>query len=310
MIVGSYYLTPTSDNFFQLIPIKKVLYSKESKYQKIEIIETTKGVALVLDGLVQIHEADEYIYHESLIHPTLIGVDHPKNALIIGGGDGCAARELLKYVDIKKITLVDLDKDVIEVSKRFLKKVNEGSLENKKVKIVVDDGRKFLEETKDKYDVIVVDATDPTPSGPSLLLYSRQFYELVKSKLEDGGAFVTQATVFGSDQYVRIYSTVKKVFGNASCFHSFVKSFGDDWGFVVATKNGKSIAKEKNEVRMWIKNKLRKDLRYLNEETYVANFSVSNEIKKKIEKGSKIIEDSEAMQVKKSKVSSIWAFEK
>lgn len=308
-MVGSYYLTPTSDNFFQLIPLKRILYSKESKYQRIEIVETAKGVALVLDGLVQIHEDDEYIYHESLVHPTLIGIDRPRNALIIGGGDGCAARELLKDVDIKKITLVDLDKDVIEVSKKFLRKINEGSLENKKVKIVVGDGRKFLEETEDNYDVIVVDATDPTPSGPSLLLYSKQFYELARSKLEDGGALVTQATVFGSNQYVRIYSTVKKVFGNAVCSHSFVKSFGDEWGFVTAIKNRKSVTKEKNEVRLWIKNKLRKTLKYLNEETYVANFSISNKVKKRIDKGSKIIEDSEAIQVKTSKVSSIWAFE-
>ncbi|MCI4439333.1 spermidine synthase, partial [archaeon] len=99
MIAGSYYLTPTSDNFFQLIPLKKILYSKESKYQKIEVVETNKGIALILDGLVQIHEDDEYIYHESLIHPTLVSVDHPRSALIVGGGDGCATRELLKDVD-------------------------------------------------------------------------------------------------------------------------------------------------------------------------------------------------------------------
>ncbi|MGB9759448.1 MAG: fused MFS/spermidine synthase [Thermoproteota archaeon] len=310
MIAGSYYLTPTSDNFFQLIPLKRVLYSKESKYQKIEVIETNKGIALILDGLVQIHEDDEYIYHESLIHPTLISVDHPRSALIVGGGDGCAARELLKDVDIREITLVDLDKDVIEVSKKFLKKINEGSLENKKVKIVVGDGRKFLEKTRNKYDIIVIDATDPIPSGPSLLLYSRQFYEVVKSKLEDGGAFVTQATVFGSNQYTRIYSTIKKVFGNAVCSHSFVKSFGDDWGFVMATKNGKNATREKDEVELWIKSKLRKTPKYLNGETYIANFSIPNEIRKKIEKGSKIIEDSEALRAKTSEVSSVWAFEK
>jgi len=310
MIAGSYYLTPTSDNFFQLIPLKRVLYSKESKYQKIEVVETNKGIALILDGLVQIHEDDEYIYHESLIHPTLVSVDHPRSALIVGGGDGCAARELLKDVDIKEITLVDLDKDVIEVSKKFLKKINEGSLENKKVKVVVGDGRKFLEKTRNKYDIIVIDATDPTPSGPSLLLYSRQFYEIVKSKLEDGGAFVTQATVFGSNQYTRIYSTVKKVFGSAICSHSFVKSFGDDWGFIMATKSGKIETREKDEVELWIKSKLRKTPKYLNGETYAANFSIPNEVRKKIEKGSKIIEDSEALRAKTSEASGVWAFEK
>lgn len=310
MIIGSYYLTPTSDNFFQLIPLRRVLYSKESKYQKIEVIETNKGLALVLDGLVQVHEEDECIYHESLVHPTLISVENPRNALIIGGGDGCAARELIKNVDIKRVTLVDLDKEVVEVSKKFLKKINEGSLENRRVKIVIGDGRKFLEETKEKYDVIVVDATDPTPFGPALLLYSRQFYEIIKSKLEDDGAFVTQATVFGSNQYVRIYSTIKKVFGNASGAHSFIRTFGDDWGFVMATKNGRRVIKEKNEVENWIKDKLRRPPKYLNGETYVANFSVPSYLKKKLEKGLEIIEDAEAMQIKKSSASSIWAFEK
>jgi len=310
MWMGTYYLTPTSKNFQLLIPIKRIIVSTKSKFQTIEVVETNLGIAMVLDGLLQVLESDEYIYHESFVHPALINTKNARNVLIIGGGDGCAAREVLKNKNIKKITMVDIDNEVIKISKKYLKRMNKGSLEDKKVKIIIEDGRKFLKETKEKFDVIFVDVTDPTSTGPSLLLYSREFYELAKERMNKGGVLVTQATVFGSEQYIRIYSTIKSVFGNAYCLHSYVKSFGDDWGFVMAYKDEEpGILKDKEEVEKFMKKIIRGKLRYLNGDTYLALFAIPNEIREKIERGGKIIEDREAIEIKKEEVQKVWAFE-
>ena len=160
----------------QEVSIKKVLVEKKSLYQKIQIFDTkVYGRMLVLDGIIQITEKDEAAYSEMLAHPAIKILKNLKEVLIIGGGDGAVAEEVLKYNFIKRIDLVDIDEEVVKLSKKYFKKINKNSLVNKKVKLYFEDAFNFTSKTKNKYDLIIADRPDPVGAGKTL--FKKQFYK-------------------------------------------------------------------------------------------------------------------------------------
>lgn len=215
----------------------KIIHSEQTPYQKIVITEFKKDVRLFIDGNLQFSSMDEYRYHESLVHIPLAMVPLVENVLILGGGDGLAVRELLKYKSIKSITLVDLDKEMTDLfkSKAILKKINDNSLNNPKVKIVNQDAMEFIKNDDKIYDFIIVDLPDPRTPELSKL-FSKQFYELVKKHLSRTGIMVTQATspFFARKAFWCIAKTVKESFPYTSQYHTNVLSFGD-WGYVLGS---------------------------------------------------------------------------
>lgn len=173
----------------------RVIYSEQTPYQKLIMTKHKEDFRLFIDGNVQFSSIDEYRYHELLVHIPMTTVKQKENILVLGGGDGLAARELLKYPEVKTITVVDLDKAITDlaVNNRLLAELNENSFKNPKVKIINDDAFKFLENSTELYDVIIIDLPDPNNSSLARL-YSREFYKLVKKKLAFAGVMVTQAT--------------------------------------------------------------------------------------------------------------------
>jgi len=179
--------TLSSGLFFK---VRKVLYEKKSKFQKIEIIQNDfYGRVLFLDGLVQTTEKDEFFYHEMLVEPALCAHPHPDKVLIIGGGDGGALREVLKH-PVKKAWLVEIDQEVIKACEQYFPWLEAG-LSDPRAELAIADGFDFIQKTRDKFDVILVDSSDPV--GPSAILHARDFYQKLKKVLKPGGIIAAQA---------------------------------------------------------------------------------------------------------------------
>ncbi|MBQ4646637.1 MAG: polyamine aminopropyltransferase [Candidatus Gastranaerophilales bacterium] len=251
----------------------KVIFSKQTKYQKLVLTKNKEDVRLFIDGNVQFSTIDEYRYHEPLIHIPMNLVKHKENVLVLGGGDGLPIRELLKYKEVKKITVVDLDKEMTDLATKntIMSKLNNKSFSNEKVKILNEDAFKFLENTNEFFDVIIVDLPDPNNSSLARL-YSKEFYKIAGKKLAKEGIMVTQATspYFSPEAYWCINNSLKAAgFNHTKPYHAYVPSFGD-WGFILASD--KKID-EKNI-------KLSIETKFLDEKTIQNLFVIPKDIQK------------------------------
>lgn len=217
----------------------RVIYSKQTPYQKLVVTKNHEDIRLYINRVIQFSSRDEYRYHESLALIPLHLASSKRKVLILGGGEGLLARELLKHPDIESIKIVDLDADVFRLGKEnpHISKLNEGALLNPKVEAIVGDAMRFLKESPDEFDIILADL--PDPSNESLArLYSTAFFKMVRSRLAPQGVFVTQAssTFHTLDSFWCIYESVKASgFADVHPYHAYVPSFGD-WGFVLAAE--------------------------------------------------------------------------
>ncbi len=224
----------------------KVLLKKNSKYQEILIIETDfYGKALMLDGCWMTSLRDEKYYHECLVHPALSSIDKKSHILIIGGGDGGTARECLKYSKVAKIDLVEIDEEVIKVSKTFLREIGGEAWSDKRLAIHIDDGVKWVEKTKDNfYDVIFVDCSDP--SEFSNLLFTDSFYKECKRILAKKGILATQSESPESFKniHIRILKSLNKIFKLSETMYSFVPLYPSGiWSWTFASEEELNLSK-------------------------------------------------------------------
>lgn len=216
----------------------KIVYSEQTKYQKIVITKWQKWHSLYINGNQQLSTFDEFMYHEPMVHTALGIAEKKTNILILGGGDGCIARELFKYPAVQNVTLVDLDEKMIQLGKEheIFTELNENAMNNPKLKTVTQDAFTFLEKTSTLYDVILVDLPDPNNLDLNKL-YTKEFYYLCHQKLAKGGCFITQA---GSPYYAtKAFYCVNKTLQSAEFktmpLHNQVLTLGE-WGWVLAKK--------------------------------------------------------------------------
>lgn len=244
--IGAERLTSIAESSYYQDPI---VYAENTKFQRIVITKWRRDIRLYLDGELQFSTRDEVRYHESLIHVPILSLEKiPQNVLILGGGDGIAARELLKYSEINKITIVDLDEAMTRLfrEREELSSINHHSLSDSRVEVINQDAFLWLKllPVQKKFDLIVVDL--PDPNNHSLgKLYTKTFYSFLIRHLLNGGAIVVQATspVFAGEAFRMIQSTISSVFSEVygihtvvMPYHIYIPSFGD-WGFVLAGKN-------------------------------------------------------------------------
>lgn len=218
----------------------KVVFSDQTKYQKIVLTEWKNEHWLYLNGNLQFCSIDEEMYHEPLIHPAMGLFPNAKNILILGGGDGCAARELLKYGSVESIDLVDLDPKMTSLAKEnaVLLEINQGAMHNSKLNVYNQDAYIFLESQEKRfYDVIIVDLPDPRNIELSRL-YSHEVYSICNRRLRPGGVLVTQAgsPYFASRAYRCIEKTMKTANFVTIPMHNQIISMGE-WGWVLGVKN-------------------------------------------------------------------------
>ncbi len=208
--------TPSSGLFFRA---RRRLVRERTPFQKVEVYETDSfGRVLLLDGLVQTTERDEYFYHEMLVHPAMISHPRPKEILIIGGGDGGALREVLRY-PVKSAVLVEIDARVIEVCRKHFPGLA-ASFSDRRAEVAVEDGNRFIRQTDRRFDIIVVDSSDPV--GPSAILHQRNFFAALKKCLRPGGIIVSQA---GAPLFQREHLLEKRRFLRR-LFNSAIYYFG------------------------------------------------------------------------------------
>ena len=261
--------------------LKKKVYSGKSKYQKIEILDTFGlGRIFILDGILQLSEKYEFIYHEMISHLPLFYHSNPQRILIIGGGDGGVLREVLKH-SLKEIFWAELDQKVVEVSKKYLPFLNlKNSLKQKKVKLFLGDGATFIKKFKDFFDVIIVDSTDP--KGSSLSLFQKNFYQNSFLALKKKGIFITQSGNF-LDQISEIKTTLKnlkKSFPYVKVHRIFTPDYqGSDFSLILASK---SIDLEKFDTKKAKKRFKIKDLKYYFPEMHLASGILSKFYQKKL----------------------------
>ncbi len=218
-----------------------VVHAETSPYQRIVVTRDPDGFRLYLNGALQFASADEARYHEALVHPAMASVAEPRRVLVLGGGDGLAAREILKHPKVERVTLVDIDPAVTNLATSFplLTDENRSSLSDPRVTVVNDDAMAWLREPKGTYDVAIVDFPDPESYSVGKL-YTQRFYELLAGALAPDGAFAVQATSLLSTRkaFWCIVKTIEAAGFTALPYRQFVPSFRGDWGFVLASRRG------------------------------------------------------------------------
>lgn len=216
----------------------QVIYMEQTEYQKIVMTKHRDDVRLYIDGNCQFSTVDEYRYHEALVHIPMSKLSNRSDVLILGGGDGLAAREVLKYDEVARIDLVDLDAEMIRIcsTNENITSVNQGSLKAEKLKVHCMDAYEYLERTDREYDLIIVDLPDPN-SEVLNKLYSNIFYRLCGNALKDSGVMVVQSTspYYATKAFWCINKTIESEGFFVSPYHLQVPAFGD-WGFNMASK--------------------------------------------------------------------------
>lgn len=233
--VGADRITSVAeDRFYQ----DRIVFSATSPYQRIVVTRGAAGHRLYLNGNLQFAERDEYRYHEALVHPVMAAHGAPKKVAVLGGGDGMAVREILKYPSVEQVTLVELDPNMTQLfgSHETLAALNGHSLGSPKLRIVNTDAFQWLQQDLDEvYDVIVVDFPDPTNFAIGKL-YTNSFYALLDKRLSASGYAVVQTTspLIARKSFWTVAATIESVGLRATPYHAHVPSFGE-WGFIVAS---------------------------------------------------------------------------
>ncbi len=234
-----WYTEKHSDNVGITMKISKTLYSGESEFQKLEILETLEyGRMMLLDGLVMVTERDEFVYHDMIVHPALFTHPAAKKVLVIGGGDGGSIREIVKHPGVELAVLCEIDGLVIDKAIEFLPSMAcaiDGS--NPRVKLHVDDGLAYIRDHQNEFDVILVDSTDPI--GPAVGLFEEDFYRLVFSALKEDGIMVAQSEspFYHADIQKSMYQNLRSVFPIVEMYQAFIPTYPSGlWSFAFASK--------------------------------------------------------------------------
>lgn len=250
--------------------LDKIIHSGQSKFQSVDLVDIHPfGRCLVIDGLIQSTQVDEFVYHECLVHPAMLTHPNPKTVFIGGGGEGSTAREVLRHKTVEKCVMVDIDGDVVHFCREHLPE-NKEAFADPRLELIIDDAKVRMEESPIKFDVIIMDLDDPLEGGPCYQLYTKEFYTTIKSKLNPGGIMVTQSGQAGIKQhhlvFSPIHSTLKSVFPRVVPFNQAVYSFMDEWGWQLALSDSNTQSPETlsiEEVDKRIKDRGIVDLQFL-----------------------------------------------
>ncbi len=265
------YHTPSSGIFFKA---SKQLHKKDSPYQRIEVIENEYfGRILLLDGLVQTTEKDEFFYHEMLVHPAFLPHPEPKSVLIIGGGDGGALKEVLRH-PVENVSLVEIDPQVIKVSQEYFPWLS-SCLKDKRTELIIADGTEFIGQTDKTFDVVCVDSSEPV--GPSVSLHEENFYKSMKRCLNSRGVVVAQmgSPIFHGNPIKLKNRFLKDMFKIVCFYTSPVPTYpGGSWAFVFLSDSVQPLE---------IKGNPPEGLKYFNPDIHRAAFSLPNFLKNELE---------------------------
>ncbi len=276
MNVENWMIEESFRNTFAMgFKVKKYLHSEQSKFQKIDVVETESvGKLLLLDGKTMVSDKDEFVYHEVVSHIPYMVSRNCKKVLIIGGGDGGVVREFVKHKDIEQIDLVEIDERVIEVSKIHFPDCTSG-LSDKRVRVLPEDGFAFIKRAKNEYDIIVVDSTDPVDFASGL--FTDEFYSDVYNALTEDGIMMNQTENPFLDEWgiKSIYNNMRKVFPVVNSFNAPMLIYpGVYWTFGFSSKKYK--ATDINPTKTLGMTEIQRNLKWYNMDWHKGTFSISN----------------------------------
>ncbi|PKB79143.1 MAG: spermidine synthase [SAR202 cluster bacterium Io17-Chloro-G9] len=296
-ISGKWFLETVFPDLVTMLQVRKVLYSGQTQYQKVEVLESdTFGRSLVLDGKTQSTERDEFIYHEALVHPAMLLHPGPRTVFIGGGGEGGTLREVLTHRSVERVVMLDLDQQVVDLCRRFLPLHNQGSFEDAKVELLHQDARQYLAQSGPGFDVMIMDLVDPMEGGPAYLLYTEEYYKIAKARLNQGGILVTQAGPAGllshQECFTTIYKTLATAFNHVVPLHAHVPAFQTLWGFTMASDQPFPSPTE-DEINGLISQRITKELGFYDGETHRNMSSLPKFLRNGIREEGRINRDAE-----------------
>jgi spermidine synthase len=221
-------------------------------------------------------EKEEFVYHENLVHPALTAHNAPKRVLIIGGGDGGSSEEALKHPSVESVTMVEIDADVIEVAKQHFQAVHNGVFENPKLRVLVEDGMKFVRESQEKFDLVALDLNDPV--GPATALYSLEFFQQLRQVLAPGGALTMHlgSPVAQPQRVAELAQRLTSVFRIVRVYTMYIPLYGSLWAMAVCSDKLDPKAFTADEIDRRIETRKLQDLRFYNGETHEGVFALPN----------------------------------
>ncbi len=274
--------------------VERVIFSGRTPYQKVEIQEGTFfGKSLILDDKTQSTEVDEFIYHETLVQPSMLAHPGPREVFIAGGGEGATAREALAHKSVERVTMVDIDREVVELCRQHLPHFSRGAFDDPRLELHFADALKYLEDTSDKYDVVIIDVPDPLEAGPAYLLYTREFYELLHDRLNPNGMIVTHAGPSGPVLHKQCFSvvarTIGSVFPSMHPYETFVPAFGGTWGFVLGSMGPDPAALSAEDVDTRIAKRVTHTLQHFDGVTQQGMFSTPKYLRQALADETRVI---------------------
>jgi spermidine synthase len=288
-----------NDNFVQLYRLEEVIYTGRTKYQSVQIVRSGGfGVCLVLDGKLQSSESDEFIYHEALVHPAMITHPDPKSVFIAGGGEGATLREALRHRTVQRAVMVDIDEEVIALSKKYLPGHSCGAFEDTRTELLHTDAREYLAKSKDKFDIIIIDLPDPIEEGPAYLLYTKEFYEIVGHRLGADGLISVQSGSASLTELLNltaVYHTLKSVFPIVNVYETDMPCFGGPWGFCTASMRYGASRLSADEVDRTISKRSLAGLRFYDGMTHRGMFSLPKYVRDAMEAQQRLITDKDPL---------------
>ena len=253
----------------------KTLAQIQSPYQKVEVYDTQQfGKLFRLDGRMMTSEADEFFYHECMTHPAALVHPNPESILVIGGGDGGSSEELLKHPSVKRIVMAELDPVVIDVSKKWLHAIHNGAFDDPRLEVAVGDGFEFVKSTTERFDMIVLDLTDP--DTPAFHLYSEQFFRMCQRILRPGGMLTLHlgSPVYQAETVRKNATNLRKVFRHVAPMSLFVPLYGSLWCLAVASDTVDPRATAGDVLAQRISERRVGDLRYYHPALHSALFAL------------------------------------
>ncbi len=251
---GAFFIDMGTVDRVVTLAVESIIVSRKSPFQQIDIFRTPHfGLMLALDGIVQVAESDEHLYHELLIHPGCALLPTVGSALVLGGGDGCAARELLKYRELENLHVIEVDQMVVDLCRIHFKEINAGALDDRRTWVTIQEAESFLRENPTlRYDLVVADLTEPYDlSGQagdlSRHIFSTAFYEFLKDRLTPGGILVVQT---GGLTYVpqvdrhhkSIIEVLRGSFKTVETAYQYVHSFDQIWSITLASDHPHDVS--------------------------------------------------------------------
>ena len=299
---GSWHNEFITPDLVQSERVKEVFYSGKTKYQEVVVLDgACFGRSLVLDGKTQSTELDEFMYHEALVHPSMVAHEGPETVFVAGGGEGATIREVLSHKTVKKVVMVDIDREVVELCRKYLTNHHRGSFDDERLTLLHDDALAYLENTDERFDVAIIDVPDPLETGPAYLLFTQEFYRLLADRLTANGMMVAQSGPTGPSFYQQCFSavanTVGSVFPRAFLYEAFIPSFGSTWGFVIGSLGPDPMSMTVDKIDERVASRVESELRFYDGVTQQGMFGVPKFLRQAVAQEKRVITEADPLFV-------------